>query len=82
MTTATHARTRTSTRQKEEGSIATVFSSLSGGTPALPPRFPDIMGGTPLCKTGGTCFMSYSEWLSKSPREAPMCSRSHSCPST
>ncbi|KAH9029467.1 DUF1479-domain-containing protein [Lactarius hengduanensis] len=39
--TATSASTRT-TRQKEEGSIATVFSSLSGGAPALPPRFSDL----------------------------------------
>ncbi|KAH9012229.1 DUF1479-domain-containing protein [Lactarius deliciosus] len=41
MITATSASTRT-TRQKEEGSIATVFSSLSGGAPALPPRFSDL----------------------------------------
>ncbi|KAH8982918.1 DUF1479-domain-containing protein [Lactarius hatsudake] len=39
--TATSASTRT-TRQKEEGSIANVFSSLSGGAPALPPRFSDL----------------------------------------
>ncbi len=38
--TATYAPTRT--KQKGEGSIATVFSSLSGGTPALPPRFSEL----------------------------------------
>jgi len=41
--TATYAGpTGTRTRQKEEGSIASVFSSLSGDTPALPPRFSDL----------------------------------------
>ena len=39
--TATYANP-TRTKQKEEGSIASVFSSLSGGTPALPPRFTDL----------------------------------------
>jgi acyl carrier protein phosphodiesterase len=41
MMTATYA-SPTRTRQKEEGSIASVFSSLSGGAPALPPRFSDL----------------------------------------
>ena len=40
--TATEASTGTRTKQKGEGSIADVFSSLSGGTPALPPRFSDL----------------------------------------
>lgn len=40
--TATYASPTRSTRQKEEGSIASVFSSLSGDTPALPPRFSDL----------------------------------------
>ena len=41
MMTATYA-SPPRTKQKEEGSIASVFSSLSGGTPALPPRFTDL----------------------------------------
>ena len=41
MMTATYAGP-THTRQKEEGSIASVFSSLSGDTPTLPQRFLDL----------------------------------------
>lgn len=41
MMTATEAPTPR-TKQKGEGTIATVFSSLSGGTTALPPRFSDL----------------------------------------
>ena len=37
--TSTHAPVR---EPKEEGSIASVFSSLSGGAPALPTRFSDL----------------------------------------
>ena len=40
--TATDVPTDSRTKQKEEGSIANIFSSLSGGTPALPPRFSEL----------------------------------------
>ncbi|KAI9508212.1 hypothetical protein F5148DRAFT_1275852 [Russula earlei] len=37
-----HMHTYTPRRPKDEGSIATVFSSLSGSAPALPTRFADL----------------------------------------
>jgi hypothetical protein len=39
MTSTSYTPTR---KPKEEGSIATVFSSLSGSAPALPTRFSDL----------------------------------------
>lgn len=39
MTSTTYTPAR---KPKEEGSIASVFSSLSGGAPALPTRFSDL----------------------------------------
>lgn len=39
---STHSPTR---KPKEEGSIASVFSSLSGTAPALPTRFSDLKKG-------------------------------------